>query len=107
MRGDETVAVEGVSVAAQRETERMRQLEFLQLTNNPVDLQITGVPGRAEVLREVAHGMGLKSDIIVPTDNQLEMQGDIPIDGQGPQTAPAPQSDRQAMMQPQNAPAGA
>src|SRR5258708_2795561 len=36
LTGEETIRVMGVNVAIQRETERSRQLEFLQATANPI-----------------------------------------------------------------------
>ena len=38
LRGDESIKVLGVQVAMQRETQRQRQLEFLQITANPIGL---------------------------------------------------------------------
>jgi hypothetical protein len=70
-QGDENVRVMGVNVAIQRETQRVRQLEFLQITANPMDSQIIGIPGRAKVLRSVAHEIGLDGEGIVPPDDQL------------------------------------
>ncbi|HLZ24570.1 MAG TPA: hypothetical protein VKQ30_20840 [Ktedonobacterales bacterium] len=70
-RGDEEIKVRGVDVAMQRETNRQRQLEFLQLTANPIDTQIMGIKGRAEVLRTVAHTIGIDGDGIIPSDDEL------------------------------------
>lgn len=72
LSGDETVRVMGVAVAVQRETQRSRQLEFLQATANPIDMQIIGPRGRAKVLRPIADQIGLPGEDIVPTDDQLE-----------------------------------
>jgi hypothetical protein len=72
LRGDETIEVLGTQVAMQKETERQRQLEFLQITANPIDVQITGPRGRANVLRSVADGIGLEGDEVVPPDEQLK-----------------------------------
>ena len=72
LRGDESIDVLGVNVAIQRETQRQRQLEFLQITANPIDMQIMGVPGRAEVLRSVAEGIGLQGSTIVPSEEELK-----------------------------------
>ena len=72
LSGEEKVRVLGVSVAVQKETQRARQLEFLQVTANPVDLQIIGPKGRAAVLRSVAQDIGLPGEQIVPTAEQLE-----------------------------------
>lgn len=71
LSGEEAVRVMGVNVAVQRETQRSRQLEFLQTTANPVDLQIIGPRGRAAVLRSIANTIGLDGSEIVPSDDQL------------------------------------
>jgi hypothetical protein len=71
LRGDERIAVKGVTVAIQRETERQRQLELLQATANPLDSQIVGLRGRGALLRAVAEGLGLDGQEIVPSDKDL------------------------------------
>lgn len=71
LKGDENIVVQGVSVAVQRDTDRMRQLEFLQMTMNPVDMQLLGPTGRATVLRKIADGLGLQGAKIVPSDKEL------------------------------------
>lgn len=72
LTGEEKVRVLGVAVAVQKETQRARQLEFLQITANPVDAQIVGPKGRAAILRSVATTIGLPGEEIVPTDEQME-----------------------------------
>jgi hypothetical protein len=74
LTGEEKVRVMGVSVAVQRETQRARQLEFLQITANPMDMQIIGPKGRAEILRSVAQDIGLPGNDIVPSEEQIEQQ---------------------------------
>jgi hypothetical protein len=74
LTGDESVKVLGVVVAMQKETERSRQLEFLQLTANPIDMQIIGPKGRAQVLRSISERLGLPGADIVPSAEQLENQ---------------------------------
>jgi len=74
LSGEEKVQVLGVNVALQKETERSRQLEFLQITANPVDMQIIGPRGRANVLRAVSTTIGLPGEDIVPSDDQLQAQ---------------------------------
>lgn len=74
LTGEEQVQVMGVQVAVQRETQRARQMEFLQATANPLDVQIIGPQGRATVLRSVADGLGLPGEEIVPTAEQLAAQ---------------------------------
>src|SRR5690606_62594 len=65
LRGDESIRIMGVNVAIQRETQRARQLEFLQITANPLDAQILGPKGRAAVLREISKTIGIDGERIV------------------------------------------
>ncbi len=74
LNGDEKVRVLGVSVAVQKETQRARQLEFLQITANPIDAQIVGPKGRAAILRNVATTIGMNGEEIVPSEEKLEAQ---------------------------------
>lgn len=71
LTGEEDIYVQGVSVAVQRETQRQRQLEFLQNTNNPVDIGIMGMAGRGTVLRSVSQTIGLDGDKVVPSEDEL------------------------------------
>jgi hypothetical protein len=72
LTGEEDISVSGVSVAIQRETQRQRQLEFLQHTGNPIDMSIIGMKGRGAVLRSVSQTIGLDGDVIVPSDDELD-----------------------------------
>ena len=72
LTGEEEIRVLGVNVAVQRETQRSRQLEFLQITANPIDMQIMGTKGRGVVLGSVANTIGLNGEKIVPTEEELE-----------------------------------
>ena len=72
LTGEEAISVQGVNVAIQRETQRARQLEFLQITANPVDTQIVGPKGRAAILRSVASTIGMPGEDIVPSEEQLD-----------------------------------
>ena len=71
LTGEEDIYVQGVNVAVQRETQRQRQLEFLQNTNNPVDIGIMGMKGRGAVLRSVSQTIGLDGEEVVPGDDEL------------------------------------
>jgi hypothetical protein len=75
LTGEEEVRVRGTQVAIQKETERQRQLQFLQITANPLDMQIIGEIGRARVLRSLSSDLGLGDDI-VPDDQTLQAQLD-------------------------------
>jgi len=72
LSGEENVRVLGVSVAVQKETQRARQLEFLQITANPIDAQIMGPKGRAAVLRSVSTTIGMDGSQVVPSDDEME-----------------------------------
>lgn len=93
LSGDEEIRVMGVNVAVQRETQRQRQIEFLQATANPIDVQITGMKGRAVVLRSVAQTIGLDGENIVPSDDQLDQmqQAQNQLAAQGAQAQGAQQ----------------
>jgi hypothetical protein len=104
-RGDEAIRVRGVEVAVQRETNRQRQIELLQATMNPIDMQIMGLPGRAKILRSVSENVGITDDIVPPEEDMMAnalqgappgVPGAPPVDPEtGQQTpgmaSPAPQ----------------
>lgn len=77
-KGDELIVVKGVNHAVKREQDRMRQLEFLQLTANPIDQQIMGPIGRANILRSVAGNLGLEHEKVLPDDEELRMMLNAP-----------------------------
>jgi len=72
LTGEERISIQGVNVAVQRETQRQRQIEFLQATANPLDQHIMGITGRAAVLRSVSQTIGLDGEVIVPSEEKLE-----------------------------------
>ena len=89
LRGDAKIVVRGATVAQQRESERMRQLEFLQITANPIDMEITGKEGRAAILRHLAHNLGIPGEKAVP-DAAQQPQGqpaEMQLQGGSPQQA--------------------
>ena len=116
LSGEEQVRVLGVAVAVQKETQRARQLEFLQITANPADMQIMGPMGRAVVLRSVSQTIGLPGEDIVPSDDELRAQqaqaakvaaqqglpghGGIGTGAPGAQGGPTPQSQAQGAQHP-------
>lgn len=57
--GDFEVSPQGALELLTRDTAGQRQMQFLAATNNPVDLQITGMEGRFKLLREVARNLNL------------------------------------------------
>lgn len=96
LRGDEAIRVMGVNVAVQRETQRSRQLEFLQITANPIDSQIVGPKGRAVILRSVAQTIGLPGEDIVPTEDEIAKQQQMAEQQQAQQAAEIPSQEKAA-----------
>lgn len=95
LTGEESVKVMGVQVAVQKETQRSRQLEFLQITANPLDQGIMGIPGRAKVLRSVSKTIGMDGEEIVPTDQEIAQK----MQQQEQAAANAPMQNIQAMVE--------
>ena len=104
LKGDETIVVKGVTVAVQKETDRMRKLEFLQMTANPMDFGIMGPSGRSAVLEDVAEELGMTGKKVVPSPEELEekmqQQAAVPPGGApgGPEAAQAPSDGRNPAM---------
>lgn len=69
--GDIQVVPRGSSVLTVKGFEAMRRNEFLTVTANPVDQELMGPEGRAEILRKVAEDMGLPGTII-PSSYELK-----------------------------------
>lgn len=82
-RGDEQIVTRGVQNAVKREQDRMRQLEFLQITANPIDVQVVGPQARAKILANVAKGLGIEG--VVPENAPAAINL-----GAGMPSAPAP-----------------
>lgn len=77
IKGDCEIIPRGAVTLANREQLNVRRVEFLQATANPIDSQIVGVTGRAAILREVAKGLAMPVDDIVPSNEQLEIQEEL------------------------------
>jgi hypothetical protein len=74
IKGDFKVVAKGAIGLLHKETLQMRRNEFLMATANPIDSQITGVEGRAYLLREAARGLQMDTSKIVPDANTFEEQ---------------------------------
>jgi hypothetical protein len=70
-KGDAQIIPMGSVNLAVRETVNVRRVEFLTATANPIDMQIVGIEGRAALLREVAKGLQMPVDEIVPSRDKL------------------------------------
>jgi hypothetical protein len=77
IKGDCEIIPRGAVTLANREQLNVRRVEFLQATANPIDSQIVGPLGRAAILREVAKGLAMPVDDIVPSNEQLEIKQEL------------------------------
>lgn len=92
IKGDCQVVARGAVSLMQLESLQLRRNEFLQATANPIDSQIVGTQGRAAILREVAKGLEMDVNEIVPSAQQLQQmqmqqmqQGAVPtVQGAAP-----------------------
>lgn len=75
--GDINVVARASEYLLMQETYQLRRLEFLKNTNNPVDMAIIGIPGRASILREVSKGLKMGEDI-VPSKDEIDMKFNAP-----------------------------
>jgi hypothetical protein len=67
IKGDVEVVPKGAINLAVKETVNVRRIEFLNATANPFDIEIVGQDGRAAILREVAKGLQMPVDDVVPS----------------------------------------
>jgi hypothetical protein len=59
--GDVDIVAKGVNAMLQEEQLAVRRMEFLNSTNNPVDLELVGKDGRRELLKQVASSIDLET----------------------------------------------
>ncbi len=94
IKGDLEIQPRGAINLAIKETVNMRRLEFLNATANEMDMQIIGKDGRAAILREVAKGLQMPVDDIVPSREKAavtdRLQSKIAAQQQSGQQGPVP-----------------
>lgn len=66
LKGDVCIVPRGALSLMVKETAQVRRNEFLMSTANQFDMQIIGMEGRAEVLRESAKALDMNVDKVVP-----------------------------------------
>ena len=87
IKGDVEVIAKGAINLAVKETVNIRRVEFLNATANPMDLEIIGQDGRAAILREVAKGLQMPVDDIIPSKEQESVTTQSKIRAMTQQTA--------------------
>jgi hypothetical protein len=96
IKGDVEVMAKGAVNLAVKETVNVRRIEFLNATANPFDIEIIGKDGRAAILREVAKGLQMPVDDVVPSreksayDQQQAALAMAAMPQQAQQSAPTP-----------------
>jgi hypothetical protein len=72
VKGDVQVVARGILAVLVKDQVQMRRQEFLNITANPIDQGIIGTRGRATILREIAKGLDLDAEKVVPSDEELQ-----------------------------------
>jgi len=97
IKGDAQVLAKGAINLAVKETVNVRRIEFLNATANQVDMEIVGKDGRAAILREIAKGLQMPVDDIIPSREKagyvarLRSQAEAAAAQQQPPQGGAPQ----------------
>lgn len=71
IKGDAQVVPRGAVNLAVKETVNLRRVEFLNATANQFDIEILGKNGRAAILREIAKGLQMPVDEVVPSREKI------------------------------------
>jgi len=74
LKGDINIVVRGANALVAKEAAQVRRNEFLVATANPIDMQVLGVEGRAEVLREVVKTLDMDTDKVIPSAEMLRVK---------------------------------
>ena len=107
IKGDLAVVPKGAVNLAVKETVNIRRIEFLNATGNEIDSQIIGQEGRAAILREVAKGLQMPVDDIIPSREKESFKTRILKNQQQQQAAQQAQQPQQAQVtDPAGNPAG-
>jgi hypothetical protein len=73
--GDVQIIARGAMALVVKEAEAVRKTEFLRLVlESPVAQQIVGLPGTAELLRDLAGNLNTNVDRLVPSREDIEKQ---------------------------------
>lgn len=99
MIGDVGVVARGAMALVVKEAEAVRKTEFLRLVlESPIAQEIVGLPGTAELMRDLASNLNTNVDRLVPTREDMEKKVQAALDKQQ-----AELEQQQAMQQQQQA----
>jgi len=85
-RGDLRIEVKGAIYLKQKEVDRARLLEFLNMTSNPVDINLIGLEGRAAILKRLMEDLKLEGE---PVDPEAAVRAMAALSNIRPGPAPA------------------
>ena len=101
LKGDLKVVARGALSLVTKESAQVRRNEFLQFTGNPIDMQIIGLEGRAELLRQATKTLDINPDKVVPSNSVLRqraMMAQMQAMQMAQQQAQQPGGNGQALM---------
>ena len=96
IKGDLQI-VAGARSLVVKDANQQRRAEFLASTANPIDMQIIGMDGRAQLLREQAKSLDMNVDTIVPSPLQRQMKQRIAMAREQMALGPAGSPQRMAL----------
>lgn len=73
IKGDSQVVPKGSTAMVAKEMAQVRRNEFLQITSNPMDIELMGPEGRATLLRELEKGLDL-TERVIPDESTLKQR---------------------------------
>jgi hypothetical protein len=86
--GDVKIRAKGSRIVMAKQQQALRLTDWLRVTANPIDAQLTGMEGRGYILKETAKNMGLDEDKVVPEQDMIKP---IPMpQGEGQGMSPVP-----------------
>ena len=77
IKGEVNIQSKGALSLFNKEQAQIRRNEFLMSTNNPTDLSIIGMKGRAALLREVTKALDMPVDEVIPSEEEIEYQAEM------------------------------
>lgn len=75
--GDVKIVARGALSMQVKDAAAMNRNQFLQVTGNPIDMQIVGINGRAAILREQAKTLGINPDEVIPPMAELKRKQQV------------------------------
>lgn len=72
IKGDMSIVTTGAVGLMIKEQLSERRMEFLNATNNPVDMQLMGMEGRAHMLREAASALETDTKQVVKSEEEIK-----------------------------------